>query len=354
MKIHNSSNLKIFISYSTKDHEKGEEIQNFFIKKNFSCFLSGNSIKPSDHLKEKILKKIETSQIFIPLMSKNFKTSNWCNQEVGMAVYKEYTKDNILICPIIIDDIKPYAFINEYKYKYIKYNSEESLYPLMEKIQNTFNYYLKKEDRILTNDYINLDEKYYFSGKELKEKNTIEADTNPDISNIFDTVMIHRVPNNLDSFNKNLKTYCYRNNPYLHKGIIMSRDTILNSSPMDSLAIIVIITNFKEKKIRVNLYKCPLFYYPEDKTPYIINSIVSNVEDVKKQEIKEKLCNQYNYFRILQDVSSDKTKRNKELKRFNDKGMLEVIGGDENCLIELNNKDFINISNDSRTQKPRE
>lgn len=352
MKIHNSSNLKIFISYSTEDHKKAEEIQNFFIKKNFSCFLSGNSIKPSDRWRERIKNEIETSQIFIFLLSENFKTSKWCDQEAGMGIYKE-KNENVLIFPVIIDDIDPYGFIEDYQC--IKYNKEESLYPLlMEKIQSTFNYYLKKEDRILTNDYINLDEKYYFSGKELKEKNTIEADTNPDISDIFDTVMIHRIPNNLDSFNKNLKTYCYRNNPYLHKGIIMSRDTILNSSPMDSLVIIVIITNFKEKKIRVNLYKCPLFNYPEDETPYIINSIVSNVEDVKKQEIKEKLCNQYNYFRILQDVSSDKTKRNKELKRFNDKGMLEVIGGDENCLIELNNKDFINISNDSRTQKPRE
>lgn len=74
--------------------------------------------------------------------------------------------------------------------------------------------------KILTNDFIELEKPFYFNLKELLEKGTVEATTEKPSSDLYNQIIIKKVPNNLDSFEEDLKTFCFDNNSKLHKGII--------------------------------------------------------------------------------------------------------------------------------------
>ena len=47
-------------------------------------------------------------RIFVPLLSKNFKDSEWCSQEVGFASSTE----GVLSIPMVLDETAPYGFIS--------------------------------------------------------------------------------------------------------------------------------------------------------------------------------------------------------------------------------------------------
>lgn len=74
------------------------------------------------------------------------------------------------------------------------------------------------EGRILTNDFIPLEKPFYFDMKELKEKGIVKAITKPSIHNAPNYYTVFKVPNNIDSFNNELKTY-YSGTVNNHKGI---------------------------------------------------------------------------------------------------------------------------------------
>ena len=74
--------------------------------------------------------------------------------------------------------------------------------------------------KILTNDFIELEKPFYFNMKELLEKGTVEASTKKPSSDLYNEIIIKAVPNNIDTFEEKLKTYCYDNDSKLHRGII--------------------------------------------------------------------------------------------------------------------------------------
>lgn len=75
------------------------------------------------------------------------------------------------------------------------------------------------EGKVLTNDFITLDRPFYFNYTELVENGTVKASDVKPISNLEEVIIVKKVPNNLDSFNAELKTYCYNDNAKLHKGL---------------------------------------------------------------------------------------------------------------------------------------
>lgn len=99
--------LRVFISYST---DNGDKWTAGTLKTNledfgFKVFLAHEDIELGTNWQERIQSELESCDIFLPIISTNFKNSDWADQETGIAF--ELGK---MIIPIKID-IDPYGFI---------------------------------------------------------------------------------------------------------------------------------------------------------------------------------------------------------------------------------------------------
>lgn len=140
--IHQKNPINVFISYSTKNSEEGKNIQRIFEECGAYCFLSETTIDPSEEYVNDIINNIKKSQIFIFLLSKEFKESNWCSQEIGMAVMRYNYDKTILLFPLMLDNVNPYGFLT--RFNGIYYHDELSIYKIIEKIDTKLNTHLLK------------------------------------------------------------------------------------------------------------------------------------------------------------------------------------------------------------------
>ncbi len=101
-----SRRLTVFVSYSTKDKVAAGTIKAVLDRFAVNSFLAHENIDVSEDWKKHITEELNRADIFVALLSDNFKNSDWAPQEVG-AVYMR----NILIIPLAIDDTVPFGFI---------------------------------------------------------------------------------------------------------------------------------------------------------------------------------------------------------------------------------------------------
>ena len=80
------------------------------------------------------------------------------------------------------------------------------------------------KDLILTNDFIDLPKPYYFNMKELRKTGIVKATSVKPIKELENTFILLNVPNNLDSFNAEGNSYCFEDNPNLHRGYYFYTD----------------------------------------------------------------------------------------------------------------------------------
>lgn len=100
--------MKAFISYSAHgQYQYAQKAKEFLEAIEIKSFLADDDLRTASDWKNTIVKEINISEIFIPLLSKEFKASDWCSQELGIA-YSQAKK----IIPISLDGTKPYGFIN--------------------------------------------------------------------------------------------------------------------------------------------------------------------------------------------------------------------------------------------------
>lgn len=109
------SSVKVFISYSMKDKHVGAKIKEILASFGIECFMAHDDIGVSEEWKKRILNELNEADIFIPILSKNFKNSDWCSQEAGIACYR-----NILFIPLKLDnDVNPFGFMSHRQGKLI-------------------------------------------------------------------------------------------------------------------------------------------------------------------------------------------------------------------------------------------
>lgn len=100
--------LKVFISYSMKDKRVGAKIKEMLENFGIECFMAHDDIGVSEEWKKRILNELGQADIFIPILSSNFRNSDWCSQEAGIACFRD-----ILFIPLSLDkEIKPYGFMS--------------------------------------------------------------------------------------------------------------------------------------------------------------------------------------------------------------------------------------------------
>ncbi len=99
--------IKVFLSYSAIDKKLASKIKRWFEDYGLEVFLAHEDITPSAEWRKVILQNLENCNVFIPIVTKNFKDSDWTDQEIGIALSKRK-----FIIPLSIDII-PYGFLNE-------------------------------------------------------------------------------------------------------------------------------------------------------------------------------------------------------------------------------------------------
>jgi hypothetical protein len=74
----------------------------------FPCFLAHEDLEISEEWKARILLELQIAGVFAAVLSRHFKQSDWCEQELGLAV----GRSDVLIVPLSIDGTMPYGFID--------------------------------------------------------------------------------------------------------------------------------------------------------------------------------------------------------------------------------------------------
>lgn len=97
-------NIKIFLSHSDKDKNIASELKSKLSKHGLSVFLAHEDIDMGSDWVSRLYEEIQSSKIFIMLLTKNYHSSSYTDQETGIAINCK------TILPICTDDTKPYGF----------------------------------------------------------------------------------------------------------------------------------------------------------------------------------------------------------------------------------------------------
>lgn len=112
-KINLSSMDKIsaFISYASTQKIIGGKLRSCLIDYcGYEVFIAHTDIPGSKIWEEEIIKAIKNADLFIPLISNDFKISEFTDQETGIAINLKKK-----IFPIKLGKLNPYGFINKYQ-----------------------------------------------------------------------------------------------------------------------------------------------------------------------------------------------------------------------------------------------
>ena len=96
-----------FISYSYCDREYARQTKQVLEEVGVSAFLAHEDLEVSEEWKKRIIKELKICDLFIPLLSKNFRRSKWAPQEAGFIV----SRPGVRIAPLSIDGTIPFGFI---------------------------------------------------------------------------------------------------------------------------------------------------------------------------------------------------------------------------------------------------
>jgi len=101
--------IRVFLCYSSEENELAGEIKDNLEAHGLEVFLAHEDIEPTEEWQEVIIRKLKECDIFVPIVSKNFKNSRWTDQETGIAFAEEK-----MIIPIS-HDLVPYGFIGKFQ-----------------------------------------------------------------------------------------------------------------------------------------------------------------------------------------------------------------------------------------------
>lgn len=95
------------------------------------------------------------------------------------------------------------------------------------------------EGLILTNDFITLEEPFYFNWQELEEKGIVKAATEEPVQDLEKCYLVKKIANNFDVFEQELRTYCFKKNPNLHRGIYFYPKPVFYESTLEFKELLV-------------------------------------------------------------------------------------------------------------------
>jgi hypothetical protein len=172
--------MKAFLSYSSSDYELAKEIKDFLDDFGIDTFLAHTSIEPTRQWEEEIYRNLTECDIFIPLLTHAFKTSNWTDQESGIA-YSQKKK----VIPISVD-LVPYGFLG--KYQAMRFDSSKVSWQRIDEKFKIIDILMKdfpKEMRNLLISSLDSTYKWRVGTNKFKILKTMEPFTKEEINNII-------------------------------------------------------------------------------------------------------------------------------------------------------------------------
>jgi hypothetical protein len=100
--------MKAFISYSTTDKLIAGQAKALLQEYRIDAFLAHEDIEVSQEWKDRIVRELNESSIFVPLLSNAYKQSDWAPQEIGLA----FARGTVLFIPLSLDGTIPFGFIS--------------------------------------------------------------------------------------------------------------------------------------------------------------------------------------------------------------------------------------------------
>ena len=101
--------MRVFISYSHIDKGTAAWVRSTLNLLGIDAFLAHEDIEPASEWQEEIMSQLRICDIFIPILTPDFYSSSWTDQETGFAVCR-----GIPIIPLSGGEI-PHGFINKYQ-----------------------------------------------------------------------------------------------------------------------------------------------------------------------------------------------------------------------------------------------
>ena len=105
--------LRSFISYSTDDRASAAVVKEFLQGFGIQSFMAHEDLHVSDEWRHRILEELQRMHVFVALLSKAFKSSDWAPQELGIAV----SRRDVSIIPLSLDGTVSYGFIDNLQSK---------------------------------------------------------------------------------------------------------------------------------------------------------------------------------------------------------------------------------------------
>ncbi len=90
-----------FLSYNTKDKHIAGKVKRELEKYGIKSFLAHDELDISSEWRDEIYRHLNSCAIAFPLITDNFNSSPWANQETGYAIAK-----NKIVVPLIFDQAK--------------------------------------------------------------------------------------------------------------------------------------------------------------------------------------------------------------------------------------------------------
>ena len=106
--------ITTFLSYADSDKAVAHDLVNFLKDYNFEVFVAHDDIHTGEDWAETLKNEIHNRELFLVLLSENFKNASFTNHEVGVAI--AYNKR---IFSVIIDNSTPYGFMAKFQGKKI-------------------------------------------------------------------------------------------------------------------------------------------------------------------------------------------------------------------------------------------
>jgi len=99
----------LFLSYSTLDKNLAGRVRDSLSVFGFEVFLAHENLVPSEEWQQRIRSELSRCNVFMPLISENFRTSEWTDQEVGHAFSRI---PGCLILSVLVPPISsPHGFL---------------------------------------------------------------------------------------------------------------------------------------------------------------------------------------------------------------------------------------------------
>lgn len=216
------------------------------------------------------------------------------------------------------------------------------------------------KDKVLDNNFIELEKPFYFDFKELTAKKIVKASSELPISNLETCFIINKVPNNLDNWNAEEKTYC-SDNPSIHKGIYIYYNILFDSENyfkirkiIEKTLILKYDSSKKELEISLVNFNDLYLYVPSDSNvldriekekDYFYKNIVKNSENnIVDPEIYIGYFNIMKPYKIMKELAifyeSEEFKVFSERLDNAEETVIVNEDGEEERHISIDNEDF--------------